>query len=89
MVVGVGIGVPLALLALGLGSWALIERRMRQHGVNGVTQSGVNGGLPPTSEEMPGENGEKAELVRSQPTSPYGYHPSCQLVSVAISDRAV
>ncbi|ERF74743.1 hypothetical protein EPUS_04912 [Endocarpon pusillum Z07020] len=58
VVVGAGVGVPLALLALALGIWAVVERRKRIHNVDYVASAGVHAGIL-------GKGAEKAELVRN------------------------
>jgi hypothetical protein len=63
LTVGAGVGAPLGLLALGLGTWALLERRKRKRSVSGMAYTGMHGDLQPPPVGMFGKRAEKAELV--------------------------
>ncbi len=70
MVVGAGVGVPLALLTLVLGIWAVVERRKRIRRVGNVAYTGVNNNLHGSPAGLFGRAGEKVELVRNNPEAP-------------------
>jgi hypothetical protein len=65
--VGAGVGAPLALLALGLAGWAILERRRRKRSVGNGSYSNVNGNSQPLPPGMFERRAEKAELVSSRP----------------------
>ena len=65
VIVGAGVGVPLALLALAFGIWAVVERRKRIHNVGKAAYSGVQNDLYGPPAGIFGMGAQKAVLVRN------------------------
>ncbi|KAF7507149.1 hypothetical protein GJ744_010831 [Endocarpon pusillum] len=72
VIVGAGVGGPLALLALALGIWAVVERRKRIHNVHSVASAGAQDDLHGPHAHILANGAEKAELAS---VSPYPNNP--------------
>jgi hypothetical protein len=76
--VGDGVGVPLLAIALGLGSWALVERRKR---IKAVPERDHNLAMPPGI--ISGGPTEKLELVSTS------FSEQCRVLFILMSDLAL